>query len=76
MKGRVMELLGNTMGNNVWMGTFHSIFNKILHIESDYLGFSSRFLVYDNNDSKSLIKAIIKEKQLDDKRYRPGWSVP
>jgi DNA helicase-2/ATP-dependent DNA helicase PcrA len=72
MKGRVMELLGNTMANNVWMGTFHSIFNKILHIESDYLGFSSRFLVYDNNDSKSLIKAIIKEKQLDDKRYRPG----
>ena len=72
MKDRVMNLLGNAMAHNVWMGTFHSIFNKILHIESNYLGFTSRFLVYDTTDAKNVIKSILKEKKLDDKQYRPG----
>ena len=72
MKERVMELLSNNIGRNVWMGTFHSIFSRILHIESEYLGFSKNFTVYDQDDSKNLIKTIIKEKNLDDKQYRPS----
>ncbi len=72
MKERIMTLLNNTIGRNVWMGTFHSIFNKILHIESEYLGFSKNFTVYNQDDSKNLIKTIIKEKKLDDKQYRPS----
>ena len=72
MKERIMTLLGNTAGRNVWMGTFHSIFSKILHIEAQWLGFSSNFSIYDSNDSKSLIKNIIKEKKLDVNLYKFG----
>ena len=72
MKERVMSLLGNTAGRNVWMGTFHSVFSKILHIEAQWLGFSQNFSIYDTNDSKSLIKNIIKEKRLDVNLYKPN----
>jgi DNA helicase-2/ATP-dependent DNA helicase PcrA len=72
MKERIIDLLGNTMGRNVWMGTFHSIFSRILHIESEYVGFSKNFTVYNQDDSKNLVKTIIKEKNLDDKHYRPS----
>lgn len=71
MRNRVMALLGDSTGRNVWMGTFHSIFSKILHIESSYVGFSPKFSVYDTDDTKSLIKSILKEMNLDDKIYRP-----
>jgi len=70
MKERVMELLGNTAGRNVWMGTFHSVFSKILHIESQWLGFTQNFSIYDTSDSKSLIKTIVKEKKLDANTYK------
>ena len=70
MKERVMSLLGNTAGRNVWMGTFHSVFSKILHIESQWLGFTQNFSIYDSNDSKSLIKNIVKEKKLDANTYK------
>jgi DNA helicase-2/ATP-dependent DNA helicase PcrA len=72
MKERVMALLENTAGRNVWMGTFHSVFNKILHIESQWIGFTQNFSIYDTNDSKNLIKNIIKEKKLDSSVYKPG----
>jgi len=72
MKERVMALLGNTAGRNVWMGTFHSVFSKILHIESQWLGFTQNFSIYDTTDSKSLIKNIIKEKKLDVSVYKPN----
>ena len=72
MKERIMVLLGNTAGRNVWMGTFHSVFSKILHIESEWLGFTQNFTIYDSNDSKSLIKNIIKERNLDVNVYKPG----
>ena len=72
MKERIISLLGNSTGRNVWMGTFHSIFSRILHIESEYIGFTKNFSVYNQDDSKNLIKTIIKEKNLDDKQYRPG----
>ena len=70
MKERVMSLLGNTAGRNVWMGTFHSVFSKILHIESQWLGYTQNFSIYDTSDSKSLIKTIIKEKKLDANTYK------
>ncbi|MDR1182782.1 MAG: UvrD-helicase domain-containing protein [Bacteroidales bacterium] len=72
MKERVMSLLGSTAGRNVWMGTFHSVFSKILHIESQWIGFTQNFSIYDTNDSKNLIKNIIKEKKLDAHVYKPG----
>ena len=72
MKERIMTLLGNTAGRNVWMGTFHSVFSKILRIESDWLGFTQNYTIYDSNDSKSLIKNILKERNLDVNVYKPG----
>lgn len=72
MRNRINLLLGNSNSHKVWMGTFHSIFSKILHIESSYIGFSNHFTIYDNDDSKNLIKSILKEKKLDDKVYRPN----
>jgi DNA helicase-2/ATP-dependent DNA helicase PcrA len=72
MKERIITLLGNTAGRNVWMGTFHSVFSKILHIESQWLGFTQNFSIYDTNDSKNLIKNIIKEKKLDAHIYKPN----
>ncbi|MCL2131924.1 MAG: UvrD-helicase domain-containing protein [Lentimicrobiaceae bacterium] len=71
MKERVMSLLGDTSGRNVWMGTFHSIFNKILRIESHWLNHSPNFIIYDSSDTKSLLRAILKEKQLDANVYKP-----
>ncbi len=72
MKERIMVLLGNTAGRNVWMGTFHSVFSKILRIESEWLGFTQNYTIYDSNDSKSLIKNIIKERNLDVNVYKSG----
>lgn len=71
MKERIAKLVGNE-ARNLWMGTFHSIFAKILRIEADKLGYPANFTIYDTDDSKSLIKTIVKELGLDDKVYKPG----
>lgn len=72
MRDRVNAMVGDLDARRLWMGTFHSIFSRILRIESSLLGFPSHFTIYDSSDSKNLIKAIIKEMKLDDKVYRPG----
>ncbi len=69
MKERVIRLIGDNQGKNVWMGTFHSIFARILRIEGHHLGYPSNFTIYDSDDSKRLIRQIIKEKELDTKVY-------
>ncbi len=71
MRQRIEKLVGPE-AKNLWMGTFHSIFARILRIEADRLGFTSNFSIYDTDDSKSLLKAIIKERGLDEKQYRIG----
>ncbi len=72
MKSRIAAQVGNEVARYVWMGTFHSIFLRILRAEHEAIGFGNNFTVYDAADSKSLVKAIIKEMQLDDKLYKPG----
>lgn len=69
MKERIMTLIGDGNGRNVWMGTFHSVFAKILRIEGHHLGYPSNFSIYDSDDSKRLIRNIISEKNLDSKTY-------
>jgi DNA helicase-2/ATP-dependent DNA helicase PcrA len=73
MKERVISLIGDAEGRNVWMGTFHSIFAKILRIEGHRLGYPSNFSIYDSDDSKRLIRNIIKEMDLDPKIYPPNY---
>lgn len=70
MQKRISDLVGPEIAANLWMGTFHSIFGKILRIEAEKLGYTSNYTVYDTQDSKNLIKAIIKELKLDDKVYK------
>ena len=72
MKERVAEIVGGTEAQNLWMGTFHSVFAKILRFEAEKLGYPSNFTIYDTDDSKSLIKTILKEMGLDDKIYKPN----
>lgn len=72
MKKRIAQIVGDEAARFLWMGTFHSIFLRILRYEHDAIGFSSTFTIYDTADSKSLVKAIIKEMGLDDKAYKPG----
>lgn len=72
MKQRIGKIVGDDRARYLWMGTFHSIFLRILRAEHESLGFSSNFTIYDSADSKSLMKAIIKEMQLDDKTYKPS----
>ncbi|MDO1447834.1 3'-5' exonuclease [Rhodocytophaga aerolata] len=71
MRQRIEKVVG-TESRNVWMGTFHSIFARILRIEADKIGYSRDFSIYDTDDSKSLIRSILKELSLDDKIYRVG----
>jgi len=73
MKERITELVGTTEARSVWMGTFHSVFARILRVEGHLLGYPSNFTIYDTDDSKSLIRSIIKEQGLDVKMYQPGW---
>jgi DNA helicase-2/ATP-dependent DNA helicase PcrA len=73
MKERIGQLIGGTEARNIWMGTFHSIFARILRVEAEKLNFPSNFSIYDTQDSKNLIKTIIKEMGLDDKLYKPGF---
>jgi DNA helicase II / ATP-dependent DNA helicase PcrA len=72
MKERIAKIVGVTQAKSIWMGTFHSIFAKILRVEAEKLNYPSNFTIYDTDDSKSLIKTIIKEMNLDDKIYKPG----
>ncbi|MDR1258198.1 MAG: UvrD-helicase domain-containing protein [Tannerellaceae bacterium] len=72
MKERVAALTEPHVARRLWMGTFHSIFTRILRNEAELLGYPSGFTIYDSDDSKSLVKSIIKEMSLDDKTYRPG----
>ena len=72
MKERIARIVGPEVASQLWMGTFHSVFAKILRIEAKNLGLSSDFTIYDSSDSKSLIKSILKSLNLDDKTYKPS----
>lgn len=72
MKQRISEIIGGGEAKNVSMGTFHSVFARILRHHSDKLGYPSNFTIYDTQDSRSLLKTIIKELRLDDKTYKPS----
>ena len=72
MKERISRAVGNEKAKYLWMGTFHSVFARILRTEAAALGYSSNFTIYDSSDSKSLIKSLLKELNLDEKVYKPG----
>ena len=72
MQKRIATLVGQGNAANLWMGTFHSIFSKILRVEAEHLGYTSNFTIYDSQDSKNLIKSIVKDLKLDDKVYKPN----
>lgn len=72
MKERIARQVGVERARHLWMGTFHSMFLRMLHVEAQHLGFTSQFTIYDTADSKSLLRSIIKEMQLDEKVYKPG----
>jgi DNA helicase II / ATP-dependent DNA helicase PcrA len=73
MKERIITLVGGTDGHNVWMGTFHSVFARILRIEGHLLGYPPNYTIYDTDDSKRVIKNLVKENNLDEKVYNPGY---
>lgn len=72
MRERIIKVVGNE-AKNIWMGTFHSVFAKILRVEASHIGYPNNFTIYDTDDSKSLIRAILKEMQLDDKLYNANF---
>ena len=72
MKDRIGKLVGGDLAQHLYMGTFHSIFSRILRAEAEHIGFNNNFTIYDESDSRSLLKAIIKEMGLDDKAYKPA----
>ena len=72
MKERIASKVGQVDASAIWMGTFHSVFSKILRKEAHLLGYDPQFTIYDQTDSRSLIKSIVKEMQLDDKVYKPA----
>ncbi len=72
MRERIMKVIG-AEAKNIWMGTFHSVFAKILRVEAEKIGYPSSFTIYDTDDSKSLIRAILREMQLDDKLYNANF---
>ena len=73
MKERIAEMVGEQTARYLWMGTFHSVFSRILRSEAELIGYSKNFTVYDSSDSKSLIKSIVKELKLDEKIYKHGF---
>jgi len=73
MTERILSLAGNNDAKNVWMGTFHSVFARVLRIEGHRLGYPSNYTIYDSDDSKRVIKNLIKENNLDEKLYQPGY---
>ena len=72
MKERIGKLVGDDLAQHLYMGTFHSIFSRILRAEAEHIGFNNNFTIYDESDSRSLLKAIVKEMGLDDKTYKPA----
>lgn len=72
MKERIAKIIGGNEARNLWMGTFHSVFAKILRVEADKIGYPNNFTIYDTDDAKNLIKDILKEQGLDDKIYKPS----
>ena len=72
MRERIMKVVG-TEAKNIWMGTFHSVFAKLLRVEAEKIGYPSNFTIYDTDDSKSLLRTIVKEKQLDEKLYNVNF---
>ncbi len=72
MKERVEKILGNNEARNLYIGTFHSVFARILRAEADKLGYPRNFTIYDTDDAKSVVKTVINELGLDDKHYKPG----
>jgi DNA helicase II / ATP-dependent DNA helicase PcrA len=73
MKERIITLVGGTDSHNVWMGTFHSVFARVLRIEGHLLGYPPNYTIYDTDDSKRVLKNLIKENNLDEKVYNPGY---
>src|ERR1044072_5268922 len=73
MKERVEHILGNSEARNLYIGTFHSVFARILRAEATKLGYPSNFTIYDTDDAKSVLKSIINEMNLDDKHYKPSY---
>lgn len=72
MKDRIVKIVGNAEAKNLWMGTFHSVFARILRFEAERLGYPGNFTIYDTDDSKSLIKTILREQGIDEKVYKPS----
>jgi len=72
MKERVEKILGNTEARNLYIGTFHSVFARILRAEAHRIGYPNNFTIYDTDDSRSVIKTVINELNLDDKHYKPS----
>ena len=72
MKGRIGQIVGEADARNIWMGTFHSVFARTLRIESERINYPSNFTIYDTQDSRSVIKDVIKSLGLDDKLYKPN----
>nr|MBA3972276.1 UvrD-helicase domain-containing protein [Bacteroidota bacterium] len=72
MKERIAKIVGQGEAKNIWMGTFHSVFARILRSEAEKIGYPQNFTIYDTDDAKNLIKSILKEQGLDDKIYKPG----
>lgn len=73
MKERIEHILGNHEARNLYIGTFHSVFSRVLRAEAERLGYPSNFTIYDTDDAKSVIKGILKEKNLDEKQYKPAF---
>src|SRR5215469_1470747 len=72
MKERVEKILGNTNARNLYIGTFHSVFARVLRGEAHRLGYPSNFTIYDTDDAKGVLKTVINELNLDDKHYKPN----
>src|SRR6201985_668594 len=72
MKERVEKILGNNEARNLYIGTFHSVFARILRVEADKLGYPNNFTIYDTDDAKAVVKTVIQELNLDDKHYKPS----
>src|SRR6187402_2344949 len=72
MKERVEKILGNNEARNLYIGTFHSVFARILRFEADKIGYPRNFTIYDTDDAKSVVKTVVNELNLDDKHYKPN----
>src|SRR6266404_7761305 len=72
MKARVEKILGNNEARNLYIGTFHSVFARILRFEAEKIGFPRNFTIYDTDDAKNVVKTVINELNLDDKHYKPN----